>query len=310
VPTSTTIPAGWKAVSRVADIDGDVHYLDFGGRDGDPPFVLVHGLGGAHVNWGLLGPLLATHTRTYAPDLAGFGLTHPGTRSGTVQANAALLDGFLRTVTGTPVILVGNSMGGMISLIHAAAHPESVAGLVLLDPAVPRSRATPTDWQVVTTFARYAIPGLGERFLRRRRLATPAAQLVADTYALCCPRPEDIPGEMVDAAVALVEARATEPGLDRAYLQAARSLLRFGSRSRAYYALMAALPMPVLLLHGDRDRLIPIESAREVAAHAPRWSFEELPGIGHLPMIEVPGLVEDRILAWRAGAIGAPSTDR
>ena len=100
-----------------------MHWIEFGeegtpGRDGTP-IVFVHGLGGSHLNWCLIGPELAAGRRAVALDLHGFGLT-PGTRAtSTVQRNTRLLDRFVREVTGTPVILAGNSMGGLISILHA-----------------------------------------------------------------------------------------------------------------------------------------------------------------------------------------------
>src|SRR5688572_27076484 len=95
------------------DVHGPVNVADFGGEG--PPMVLVHGLGGSHVNWVRLGPLLAERARVLAPDLPGFGYTPPKGRSVTVQANAQWLDRFIAEVIGRPAILVGNSMGGLIS---------------------------------------------------------------------------------------------------------------------------------------------------------------------------------------------------
>ena len=99
--------------------------------------VCVHGLGGSSVNWSAIAPLLTDRFRVIAPDLAGHGLTRSMGRGTRVSANQALLHRFIESVPGAPVILMGNSMGGMISLLEAAAAPEAVAGLVLLDPALP-----------------------------------------------------------------------------------------------------------------------------------------------------------------------------
>jgi pimeloyl-ACP methyl ester carboxylesterase len=56
------------------DVDGPVHYLDFGGPARGPVIVGVHGLGGSAVNWSAIAPLLTGQYRFVAPDLAGFGL--------------------------------------------------------------------------------------------------------------------------------------------------------------------------------------------------------------------------------------------
>src|SRR5512133_1839036 len=115
--------AAWGGASRTADLGGPVHYVDFGGPAGAPRLVLVHGLGGSHLNWCLLAPRLARPARVLAVDLVGFGLTYPAGRPATVQANAALLDRFVREVAGAPAVLVGNSMGGMVAILTALARP-------------------------------------------------------------------------------------------------------------------------------------------------------------------------------------------
>ena len=124
--------AAWGGVSRVADLGGPVHYVDFGGAAEAPRVVLVHGLGGSHLNWCLLAPPLVPHARVLALDLVGFGLTYPEGRSATVQANAALVARFVREVAGGPAVLVGNSMGGMVSILATAAQPGAVTGLTLI----------------------------------------------------------------------------------------------------------------------------------------------------------------------------------
>ncbi len=298
--------------SRTVDLGGSVHYIDF---DGAPhpsgpaaarTIVLVHGLGGSHLNWIQLGPLLATGARVLAVDLPGFGLSLPAGRSGTVTANAAVLHRFLTEVVGTRAVLVGNSMGGMISMLQAHAHPETVAALALLDPVLPRAKGAPNDPEVTGQFLRYAIPGIGERFLARHRAVTPPRQAVLETLERCCVDPSLVPVDVIDVSAALTGQRQGVPGIDHAFLQAARSLLRFGLRGGRYRALLRGLRMPVLLLHGEQDRLVPVENARAAAALCPQWTFETLPRVGHIPMMEVPDVVADRVSAWLATAVDQP----
>jgi pimeloyl-ACP methyl ester carboxylesterase len=109
------------------DIDGPVHYRDFGGPVRGPVIVCVHGLAGSAVNWSAIAPLLTSTCRVLAVDLAGHGLTRSAGRSTDVRANRRLLHHFVERLAPTPVILMGNSMGGMIVLPEASAEPDVVA---------------------------------------------------------------------------------------------------------------------------------------------------------------------------------------
>ncbi len=128
---------------------------------------------------------------------------------------------------------------------------------------------------------------------------------MSDTLALCSPHPEAVPAEAFDAAVALIDARRDAPGIDRAYLQAARSLLRFGARTKRFNAMMRALPMPVMLLHGEKDRLVPVQSARAAALNTPHWTFETFADVGHIPMMEIPDVIADRVMSFYATVTAA-----
>ena len=302
-----TLAARWGGTGQMADLGPDlpeVHYVEFGGPDaeahaGHPhtPLVLVHGLGGSHLNWVLLGPRLRAHGPVYALDLAGFGLTRGGERESTVSANVALLAAFLREVVGEPADLVGNSMGGMISIFLAAAHPELVDRLVLLDPSVP-TRRRDADRQVAATFVVYGIPRVGEAFMRKIGERSDR-QRVMDTTNLCFANPSRADPAVLDAGVELVAYRREHaPEGPVAFLAAARSILRVLNRGRKYAALLRGLSVPVLLVHGERDRLVPVAAARTLAAENPHWTVEIVPDLGHAPMLERPELVARIVDDW------------
>jgi len=298
--------AGPSATSRTAEVGGPVHFVDFGGPAGAPLLVCVHGLGGSHVNWLAIGPPLAQDHRVLAVDLPGHGLTPPAGRPATVQANRRLLDRFLHEVVRGPAILVGNSMGGLITLLQATAAPSTVAGAVLVDPALPLPGLARPDRLVARQFLLYAVPVVGERYLAWERRGT-AEELVRRVLALCCVDPERVPADVVEASVALARRRKGQQGLERAFLEAARSLLwLLGRRARAR-AMIAAVTAPVLLLHGDSDRLVPLAAARAAAAANPSWRFEVAADTGHVPMLERPEWTVAVIRDWlaREGAAAA-----
>lgn len=290
------------------DLAGPTHYVDFGGPADGSLVVCVHGLGGSHVNWLAVGPMLADRCRVLALDLAGHGRTPVAGRGSDVRSNRLLLDRFLARVAGAPAVLVGNSMGGMITMLQAAAARRSVAGMVLVDPALPPPRGTRPDPYVAMSFAAYAVPWLGERFLAGRRRRLTPEQLVRETLRLCCVDADRVPRHVVEASVRLVREHACQPDIDKAFLGAARSLLAILARPRRYVDLMRTVPQPALLLQGARDRLVPLAAAREAALVRPDWRFEVREDVGHVPQLEDPRWTAATVLDWLDGE-GRPAAE-
>ncbi|GAA1402155.1 alpha/beta fold hydrolase [Catellatospora coxensis] len=284
--------------SAYADLGGPVHHVDFGGRPGAPPVVLVHGLGGSHLNWTRLAPLLTPYARVMALDLAGFGRTGAAAGPTTVTANAELLRRYLTEVVGEPAVLVGNSMGGMISTLTAAAAPDAVRGLALVDPSVPLAPKVKIDPEIRRLFLVNLVPGVAGWAMRRRLATVPARRRIAETLALTCVDSSRVPEQIIADAVALdEEMTAANPRRDAAYLGASRSLLRLLARPDGYWRAMESLRMPVLLAHGVHDRHVPIGSARAVAARLPHWTYVELDS-GHVPQLEHPHELSEHLLPW------------
>lgn len=292
-----TVSTAALGKSEYADLDGPVHYLDFGGSERGPLVVCVHGLGGASWNWSALAPLLTSDARVLAVDLAGHGRTPAAGRRTTVPANRRLLERFLREVAREPVILVGNSMGGAISALTAAAAPDVVRGLVLVDPALPRPPFSPIDARVAASFAMIALPGLGEAALARRRRVAPEEQ-VRQTLALCCVDASRVPAEVRALGVELARERARDRATGPDFLRAARSLIKLLTRPQRLNEALHAIDVPVLLLHGDSDRLVPLRTAKAVAAAHPSWQFEIAERVGHVPQLEVPEWTASVVRQW------------
>lgn len=284
-------------VSRWVDLDGPTHYVDHGGPTIGPLLVCVHGLGGSHLNWAAIASRLTRTCRVLALDLPGHGRTRALGRSTSVPANQRLLHRFLTEICDSPAILVGNSMGGMISILQAAAHPETVTGLVLIDPALPQLRLTRPDPRVAAAFAAFAVPGIGRAFLAGRRRNT-AEHAVDGMLRLCCVDPSLVPREIVQASVALSRERSTYSGVDSEFLGAARSLMWVLTNHKSYEAKMRKIRTPVLLLHGDKDRLVALTSARLAARANPSWRFAIARNVGHVPQLEAPDWTVDAILDW------------
>jgi pimeloyl-ACP methyl ester carboxylesterase len=275
-----------------------VHYLDFGGPVDGPLMVLVHGLGGSALNWAAIAPDLTARFRVIALDLAGFGRTRGRGRSTAVDANQRLLHRFLTEVSGSPAILVGNSMGGLITILQANLHPDTVAAAVLVDPALPVGPGAPPDPLVGMAFTAFALPAFGRRVLGARRSSGSADQTARDLLRLCCADAGRVPADVVEHHLELARERHGDPDLDAELVTAARSLVWVLARRRRYAAMMRAIRVPVLLLHGDRDRLVPVAAARTAAADNPSWRFVVAEGVGHVPQLEVPEWTVEQIVSW------------
>lgn len=289
--------------SEMLDVDGlPVHVADYGGSG--PAMVLVHGLGGSHVNWVAVAPRLAEHYRVLVPDLAGFGLTPPLGRSASVGANARLLEGLLARL-GEPAVLVGNSMGGLVSMLAAAHAPGSVRALVLVDSSLPTPLTRRPNLVVLASFAAYSVPRLGEAYVRRRAARLGPERMVDETMKLCTVDPARIPRDALEAQYEMARRRRAFPYSLDAYLEAARSIVRTLAQRRRFTALMRSMAMPVLMVHGDHDRLVDVAAARAALRTCPSWQLEVYEGYGHIPMLEAPDRLVESVLRFGDEVLGA-----
>lgn len=287
--------------SNFVDLDGPVHFLDHEGPPEGPTFVLVHGLGGSHTNWLSVASALAPRGRVLVLDLAGFGRTPLAGRSATIQANQALLDRFIGDIVGAPVVLVGNSMGGTIAIMQACDHKDTVAGLVLINPALPRAARQPVDPTILRLFATYMVPVFAESFVESRLRRLGPERLTMETIRMCTVDASRVDPVVLEAQIELARERMESmPWATKAFLQAARSLVRAGARKQEFFNKIRSITAPTLLIAGRRDRLVPIAAVEAVARLRPDWEFVVFDDIGHVPMLEDPVSTLGAIEGWLA----------
>ena len=291
---------------RTADLDGPVHYLDFGG-DGSP-LVMVHGLGGNSLNWMAVGPGLAQDHHTYALDLPGFGRTPLFNRSAAVGANQDLVHRFIHEVVREPVVLMGNSMGGHISILEAAQHPRWIQALVLVDPAIPGVHMARPDARMIGMGIALSIPGLAQSFMERRLRELGPDGLVRETMELVAANPRRVSPDVIAAHVALTKERAPLGRQNnRAFLQATRSLALRMADPR-FWTKVRLIQAPTLVIHGGLDRLIPLSAVRELVRRRPDWTLKVFDGVGHVPMMETPEQFLSVATEWMNARVAEPET--
>jgi len=282
--------------SQMLDVGGPVRVAEYGGEG--PLILLVHGLGGSTENWDVAGPLLATNGRVVAIDLIGFGDSEPGDRRPRVEDNAGLVAEVIQILGYDQATLIGNSMGGLISMITAVEHATCVDRLVLVNPALPVSRRRPPDLEVLTKLLGPLVPGIGVPAFRVYRAAHSPEEETAETLRMIAADPETVP---VWARERLTEANRRRRGRSwaiPAFLEADRSIARYVLSPRRFSRMIHKIGAPTLLIHGSEDRLVSVDSARWAAAERPDWTYEEMGNVGHVPMLEVADRFASMVHDW------------
>ncbi|PLS85962.1 MAG: hypothetical protein CYG60_09745 [Actinobacteria bacterium] len=257
------------AAERKAKVDGlRVRYFE-ASPDPSPPvgeaIVLLHGLGDSAETWARMMPALARGRRVLAPDLAGFGRT-PAPREGMrLSVLVRYLAGFLDSLGVRRAILVGNSLGGAVAIRYAAENPGRVERLFLLDSA-----------------------GLLERVLPELE---PKTREEARELARISFGPEArMPNFFLDDLV-----RWARNPAHRAYLRSEEPTDVRGDLGR--------IQAPTTVVWGEQDRLVPPEHGRVLRDGIPGSELIVLPGVAHVPQLQVPEEVL-RIMAERLPPAG------
>jgi pimeloyl-ACP methyl ester carboxylesterase len=284
--------------SSILDLDVPVRIVDYGGTG--PSLLLVHGLGGSAENWTAVGESLSDHGRVVALDLAGFGKTPPGERGSTVDANADLVLSVIDDLDLGPTTLVGNSMGGLISILAAVASPDRIERVVLVNPALPVARWRPLNPEVLLKLLAPLIPVLGPAGIQAYKSSHTPEEETAETLAMITADPTSVPADARAAMAAMTRSHRTVPWTIPSFIQADRSLARRIFNPRRFAALVDRVTQPALLIHGMEDPLVSIDSARWLAAKQPGWDFVAIEGVGHVPMLEAPEMFVELVAKWLA----------
>ncbi|MFP4311843.1 MAG: alpha/beta fold hydrolase [Nitriliruptoraceae bacterium] len=295
----------WAGIrSEILHVAGTpVHVLRADGPAQGPTQVLVHGLGGTALNWLEVIAPLSARGPVLAPDLPGFGRTQPPrARASRIDHNLGFLRALLRAEGLTRVEVHGNSMGGMLATLLAAAEPRFVTRLVLVNPALagPTSRLRELDPDTLRTFGPFTVPGLGERQMARWYARSTPRALVEENAAFVHADPGRIRPALTEVLIGNAEYALRHPWRIESFSAAASSLVRMLLQRRRLDAALAAVSAPILLLWGGADRLVGRPVIERTRAKRPDLTYVELEGVGHAPMMEVPDRYVAAVTAWLA----------
>lgn len=247
--------------------------VEIDARGAGEPIVLLHGLGASRLVWRRAAPRLAREQLVLAPDLPGLGSAPapvgPGFDLGAVAESLA---GVLAERAGGPFDLLGTSLGGAVAVQLAVAHPELIHRLVLAAPAGF------TPWR--SPLAALAVGAASERAIALRRVigvrtagsATVRRTLLWGTVA--------DPGHLSASDARLVfEASRGAQRLGAALTAVLRADLR---------PLLERVDVPLGLIWGERDRVVPISTLETLRALRPDAVVETIPDAAHIPQLERP----------------------
>jgi len=277
-----------------------------GPPDAETTAIYVHGLGGSATNWTDLAGQLSGHVPGIALDLPGFGRSEPPREFDySMPAHADTVARFIRGLDVGPVHLFGNSMGGAISMLLAARHPDLVRTLTLISPAMPDLRpftSRMSDPRLPLAF----LPVIGT-VVRRRLAGEPLETRVRKLQNLCFAEPDRIPESRRQQAAEEFEERErlvwATPALARSTVGLFRTWLV--PRSRSLWTIAPTIEIPTLVVWGDKDKLVTVRKAPRTAQLLPRGRLLVVPRTGHVAQMERPRTVARGVLGmWEQSAAG------
>ena len=254
-----------------------------------PLLLLIHGIAGSVENWQeVIEPLAQRHT-VVAASLPGHGRSAPGGGDYSLGALAAGLRDLLVALGHERATLVGHSLGGGIAMQFAYQFPEATERLVLVS-----SGGLGPEVSMILRAA--ALPG-AELFIGvTAALGATVGSKLARGLAIVGVRPTADVAEVARGYAALVDRERRT-----AFLATLRGVVDTGGqRVNAGDRLYLAEEMPVLIIWGARDPIIPVRHAETAHAAIPGSRLEVFENVGHLPQVEVPGrfvLAVERFIA-------------
>ncbi len=253
---------------------------------------MVHGLGGSSLNWVPLMGQLAGEYDLVALDLPGFGASPPPrdgdyTPSGHGRAVAALIAAVGPT---GPVHLMGNSLGGAVSVQVAGRRPDLVSTLSLISPAMPRGRVGKGNVHLPVV----AIPGLGGALVKKYA-QVPADLRLKSTMDACFTDTERLDDDVRAALLEEVHMRDGLTYAHDAFLGSLRGLMGsfLDPGPRRPWALAQQVACPVLAVYGEDDILVDARAASRAARAFPDVEVALISDCGHVAQMEHPTLVAD-----------------
>lgn len=280
----------WQAHLHAIEVNGRrINYVDIGEGD-QPPAIFVHGLGGCWQNWLENIPRLAQERRCLALDLPGFAGSELPREEITISGYGEEVVQFAAKVgVDESADVIGNSMGGFISAEIGVSHPDFARRIVLCSAA--GISITNLKRRPVLTSARM-LAAVTNIVLARREAMVKRPELRRFMLAYVSRHPSLIASDLAYHFTA----GAGSPG----FLPALDALTDYDFRDR-----LSDVKVPVLLVWGCEDNLVPVEDADEFERLIPDARKVILDDTGHVPMIERPETFNNLVVEFLSEPVAA-----
>lgn len=276
-----------EARPRTVEVHGrPVNFIEAGSG---PVLLLIHGMAGTCDNWEAVIEPLAINRTVIAPDFPGHGASAPGGGDYSLGSLASGLRDLLLALGHERATLVGHSLGGGVALQFTYQFPEMVERLTLVS-----SGGLGPDVSPVLRAA--ALPGAELFISATAGVGSRIGSVVGRGLGLIGLRPSTDLAEVTRGYATL-----TDPDRRKAFVATLRSVVGTqGQRVAALDKLYLAEALPLLIVWGENDPIIPVDHAREAHAQLPSSHLEIFEHTGHVPQLERPGrfiAVLERFLA-------------
>lgn len=259
------------------------------------PVMLLHGFGTSIGHWRHNLEAIGQHHTVYALDMLGFGASRKASADYKIDLWVDQVYEFWRTFIRQPMVLVGNSIGSLVCLAAAAAHPEMVKGIALINlPDFSLEEEMIPGWlqPVVSTIkGLVASPVVLKSLFYVARRPPILRKWAGRAYA----SPASVTAELME--ILMVPAQDRGAAATFSALFKAMTSSGFGPRVKT---VLPTLNIPILLMWGRQDRMIPPYLAQQFAKLNPNLELFELDDAGHCPHDECPEKVNQLLLDWLA----------
>ncbi|MEZ4643556.1 MAG: alpha/beta fold hydrolase [Chloroflexota bacterium] len=272
---------------RIYTVGGqEIHAME-AGRPGRQIALMIHGWSSSWYAMSPLMGLLAQRFHCISVDLPGYGQSPSLPERTTIAGYVNVLADLIEHLSDGPVVLVGHSMGGMISITLALTHPILVERMVLLSPTISGRLSTAINLLIspITLLERFT-PG---------SLLVQAVEnvLVGITDRLMRPVSFAARSGITENDYMRSRADARRPGQGKVRAECFRAMLENDLSGR-----LSKLDTPTLILWGAEDNTVPLRDAGVVADEWPGADLRITPKAGHWPQFETPDTTRRQVAAY------------